>query len=207
MLLEKEYFQKLGKEIKGVIHVGMHEAEEYSFYKELNIKNICFIEANRHLCDKIFNNKIINEDKQVKIIHAAIHEIAGLDVELSVTNNVQSSSLLKLKDHSKVYPHIVETEKIKMKTNTLDQVISILGEKENYNFLLLDIQGLELQAMKGLSDWSSIDLVYTEVNYREMYEGCALEPEITSFLKNKGFEKIKEVDTDCGWGDALYVRL
>ena len=39
-----------------------------------------------------------------------------------------------------------------------------------------------------------------------MYKGCALEPEITEFLKSKGFKKVEEVNTGCGWGDALYIR-
>ena len=75
-----------------------------------------------------------------------------------------------------------------------------------WNILVFDIQGVELKAMSGLSDWTYIDAVFTEINYREMYKDCALEPEITEFLSVKGFEKVEEVDTGCGWGDALYIR-
>jgi hypothetical protein len=70
----------------------------------------------------------------------------------------------------------------------------------------LDIQGAELKALKGIVDWRYIDAIFTEINYREMYKGCALEPEITEFLSNKGFVKVEEVDTGCGWGDALYIK-
>lgn len=203
MLLEQKDFD--GVKLRGVMHVGMHEAEEYNFYKNLGITTMCFIEANINLCNKVANT-IIGEDENVKIINSAISNESGVDVELMITNNFQSSSILKLKDHSKIYPHIVEVDKIKLKTNTLDQVLKLYDDPSVIDFLVLDIQGVELQAMQGLTNWDSIEAVYTEVNYREMYEGCALEPDVTNFLKLKGFEKIKEIDTGCGWGDALYLR-
>ena len=94
-----------------------------------------------------------------------------------------------------------------MKTTTLDNIIKKVGiYKFHFNVLNLDIQGAELKAMKGLSDWFYIDAVFTEINYREMYKGCALEPEVTQFLLEKGFKKVEEVDTGAGWGDALYIR-
>ena len=113
---------------------------------------------------------------------------------------------MELGDHAKIYPHIVNVETVKMKTTTLDTIIDKIGIHDYFNILNLDIQGAELKAMKGLSDWNSIDAVFTEVNYREMYKGCALESEVTEFLHTKGFRKVEEVDTGCGWGDALYVR-
>ena len=193
---------KYGILTHGIIHVGMHKAEEYPIYKKAGVTQIMFIEANKELahswkCD----------DDDCYIVHAAVSDTDGEEVEFHITNNGQSSSILELGDHAKIYPGIVNVETVKMKTSTLDTIISKVGcYNYSWNILNLDIQGAELKAMKGLSDWTYIDAVYTEINYREMYKGCALEPEVTEFLADKGFIKVEEVDTGCGWGDALYIR-
>ena len=206
MLIEFSNLSKYGITPRGVIHVGMHKAEEYAIYKTANVQKICFIEANPKLCE-YSSMYVIGKDSTTDIINAAISDVGGQEVELKITNNFESSSILDLKEHSKIYPHIVEVERIKMKTNTLDQVIGYYKEDVNlFNVLNLDIQGVELRAMKGLTNWSNIEAVFTEVNYKEMYAGCNLIDEITEFLSCKGFKKAEEVDTGCGWGDALYIK-
>jgi FkbM family methyltransferase len=186
---------------KGVIHVGMHKAEEYPIYKNAGVDTIMFIEANKQLA-----HAWQNDDPSCYVVHAAVSDKIE-EVEFHITNNGESSSILELGDHANIYPHIVNVDSVKMKTSTLDMIIKKVGLYDfNWNILNLDIQGAELKAMKGLSDWSSIDAIFTEVNYREMYKGCALINEITEFLDSKGFKMVEEVNTECGWGDALYIR-
>lgn len=185
----------------GVIHVGMHTAEEYPVYKECGVKHIVYIEANKQLANKYAPN-----DPDCFTIHAAVSDKFET-VEFNVSNNLASSSILELGDHSVVYPGIVFTEKVEMITSTLDKILSDIDLNISLlNVLTLDIQGAELKAMKGLSNWDYIEAVYTEVNYREMYIGCPLVNEIDLFLLEKGLVKVEEVDTGCGWGDALYVK-
>lgn len=185
----------------GIIHVGMHEAEEYPIYRSVGDFPILFIEANERLahswkCD----------DENCYVVHAAISDKVE-EVIFNISNTTASSSFLKLKDHSLIYPGIINIDSVKMKTATLDIILDKLDiYKFIWNVINLDIQGAELKAMKGLSDWSNIDAAFIEVNYRELYEGGALEPEVTEFLKSKGLVKVEEVDTGCGWGDALYIK-
>ena len=197
----EEIVSKYGLNPRGMIHVGMHKAEEYPEYKSMGFSKIAFIEANRDLADMCDI-----DDDDCYIIHAAVSDV-NEDIQFNITNNLQSSSFLKLKDHSNVYPHIVNVKTIEMRTHTLDQVIKVIGvEKTVWNMLTFDIQGAELKAMNGLSDWNNIDLVYTEVNYREMYVGVPLVGDIDNFLSDKGLVKVVEEDTGCGWGDAIYVK-
>jgi FkbM family methyltransferase len=185
----------------GVFHVGMHKAEEYHVYKQNGVDTIIFVEANRDLAHAWQNN-----DEYCYVVHAAVSDKVE-EVEFHITNNGESSSILELGDHAKIYPHIVNVETVKMKTTTIDSINHKIGYNEQaWNVLNLDIQGAELKALKGINDWRFIDAIFTEINYREMYKGCALEPEITEFLSEKGFKKVEEVDTGCGWGDALYIR-
>ena len=69
--------------IKGIIHIGAHEAEEYEDYKEVSVDKIIWVEANPDLISylenkftglnniKIFNEAIFDEEKIVsfKIIN------------------------------------------------------------------------------------------------------------------------------------------
>jgi FkbM family methyltransferase len=187
----------------GVFHVGMHKGEEYPIYKENGVETIVFVEANKDLAHAWTPN---NDDEFCYVVHAAVSDKVE-EVEFHITNNGESSSILELGDHATIYPHIVNVETVKMKTNTIDSINRKIGYNEDtWNILNLDIQGAELKALKGIGDWRFIDAIFTEINYREMYKGCALEPEITEFLSNKGFVKVEEVDTGCGWGDALYIK-
>lgn len=201
MLIDFNILNKYDITPNGVIHVGMHKAEEYPIYKSAGVQSILFVEANRDLA-----HGWQNDDDDCYVVHTAVSDKVE-DVEFHITNNGESSSILELGDHAKIYPHIVNVETVKMKTTTLDKILEKVGIYTfAWNILNLDIQGAELKAMRGLTRWDAIEAVFTEVNYREMYKGCALEPEITSFLADLGLYKVEEVDTGCGWGDALYIR-
>lgn len=201
MLIEFNTLEKYGITPRGVIHVGMHKAEEYPIYKSAGVSPIIFIEANKDLV-----HQYAPDDDDCYVVHAAVSDKVE-DVEFNITNNGESSSILELGDHSQIYPHIVNVETVKMRTTTLDKVLQRIGiYLFNYNILNLDIQGAELKALKGIQEWSHFEAIFTEVNYREMYKGCALIGEVDEFLFSKGFLKVEEVDTGCGWGDALYIK-
>lgn len=201
MLIDFNNVKKYGIIPRGVIHVGMHKAEEYPIYKQAGVQNIIFVEANERLA-----HEYAPDDDFCYTIHAAVSD--GVEeIEFNITNNGESSSILELGDHASIYPHIRYVDKVKMKTTTLSKVLQKVGVYYfAFNVLNLDIQGAELKAMKGLRDWDHIQAVFTEVNYREMYKGCALVGEIDDYLQSLGFKKVEEVDTGAGWGDALYIK-
>ena len=179
----------------------MHKAEEYPIYKNSGVETMLFIEANENLAYTYAPN-----DDKCYTVHAAVSDVKE-EIEFNITNNGESSSILELGDHAEIYPNITYIEKIKMTTTTLSTILQKVGlSYELFNILNLDIQGVELKAMKGLEKWDDIQEVFTEVNYREMYKGCSLIGEIDEFLKNLGFEKVEEANTGCGWGDALYIK-
>lgn len=195
---------KYGIRPRGVFHVGMHEAEEHAIYRDAGVVGpIIFVEANRDLA-----HAYRHDDEYCHVVHAAVSDCVE-EVEFNITNNGQSSSILELGDHAQIYPHIQYVDKVKMKTTTISHINKVVGYNENaWNILNLDIQGAELKALKGINDYifGHIDAIFTEVNYREMYKGCALVGEIDEFLAEKGFKKVEEVDTGAGWGDALYIK-
>lgn len=200
MLLPFNHIFKYDIFPKGVIHVGMHRAEEYGYYKQGGVRDILFLEADIDLC-----KAVQIPDPFVKIVHAVVSDKGGQGVTFRVTNNRESSSILPLQDHASLYPHIFVTEERHVVTTTLDEVIPEC-QRSLYNILNFDIQGAELLAMKGYSSWELIDAVFTEVNFRGLYTGCPQMQEITAFLQQQGLVLKEMEDTGMGWGDALYVR-
>ena len=75
--------------------------------------------------------------------------------------------------------------------------------------LNMDIQGAELLALKGAKNCLKyFDVIYTEINIKEMYQGCALVGEINKFLEEYGFvrDMEDEITDNVGWCDAMYFR-
>lgn len=201
MLIEFDNVKKYGITPRGVIHVGMHKAEEYPIYKQSGVETIIFVEANEQLA-----HQYAPDDEFCYTVHAAVSDVEE-EIEFNITNNGESSSILDLGDHASIYPHIYCVGKVKMRTTTLTRILQKVGVYHfAFNILNLDIQGAELKAMKGLRGWDHIQAVFTEVNYREMYKGCALVGEVDDYLSSLGFRKVEEVDTGAGWGDALYIK-
>ena len=198
----KEIVATWGIKPRGVLHIGAHEAEEGGEYARLNWGPIIWIEAQSKLANNLKYR--LNPDDN-KVIHAAVWDINGMEIELKITNNSQSTSLLELGTHNKDYPDVIVTEIEKVKTSRVD---SLLGESDHFDFINLDIQGAELHALRGMGNLlNQVKYVYTEVNNRKVYIDCAQIEEIEEFLGQRGFEKacVRWVPQK-GWGDALFIR-
>jgi FkbM family methyltransferase len=206
MLIDFTYiYNKYNMNIRGILHIGAHECEEYDSYLKhgLDVSKQLWIEA---LPDKVEFCK--NKIKDVNIINAVVSDKNDEKVYFNITNNYQSSSILNLKTHLIEHPHINVINQIEMKTTTVKSIYDKYNiEYFKYNFLNIDIQGVELLALKGMENiLDFFDYIYLEVNEKELYENCALLPEIDNFLVSKGFKQTDIIITSHGWGDALYIR-
>jgi FkbM family methyltransferase len=186
----------------GVLHVGAHEAEERDLYKQVGWRGpFVWVEAQsskvsflrEHLPPADF------------VIHGAAWCTSGEEIELKITNNSQSSSVLDLKDHGFLYPNVAVTEMEVVRTIRLDDAVLY---DLSIDFLVLDIQGAELQALRGAPKLlQSIKWIYTEVSKIELYSGCCLVGELDTFLNSFGFVRVQtRWVRRKGWGDALYIK-
>lgn len=187
---------------RGVLHVGAHKAEESFDYERLDWGNVIWVEAQPDLATEI-RSKL--DPQKNEVINAAIWGKSGLVFNFNVSSNTESSSLLEFGTHKNDYPDISVTDSYQVITSTLDDV---LEKSSEFDFLNLDIQGVELEALQGLgSHFEKIRWIYTEVNKGEVYKNCAQVSEIDAFLKTKGFKRIAtRWVKNQGWGDALYVK-
>lgn len=202
MLLNlKELKNKYGLNIKGIIHIGAHFGQEINLYEELKINNILFFEPVPNTIKKLKENV----GNRGKVIETALGNLIG-EVEMNIENaNMgQSSSILEPNLHLIQYPHIKFIDKIKVPITKLDTFIS---EKENYNFINIDVQGYELEVFKGAIKFlETIDYVMTEVNRDEVYKNCAKINEIDDFLSLFNFKRVETTWDGGTWGDAFYIK-
>jgi FkbM family methyltransferase len=205
MLIELEDLN-IKKKVKGIIHIGAHECEErnkYLNFFNLNDNNIIWIEA---LPDKV--NQIKNINPNILIFNECIYDKDNENIIFHITNNYQSSSILKLKNHLIEHPHVYEINQIPLKTKTLKTFYKENNLiPNNYNFLNLDIQGTELNALKSAENLLEyFDYIYTEVNISELYENCSLLNDIDEYLQKFNFKRVNISMTKHNWGDAFYVK-
>lgn len=176
----------------GALCIGAHHCEELADYKAMGFKQIWFVEANPN---------ILHNGTQSSLI--AVGWFNG-PVPFYLMSDDQCSSLLKPKEHLRIYPHIRQTDTVTVECETLDR---LLDGVTDYNFLHMDIQGAEGAVLKASESWKRFDMLSLEVNFIEMYEGCMLEPELTAMIEAAGFRKVwMDVNPCGGWGGAIYVR-
>jgi FkbM family methyltransferase len=195
--------KKFNLKVKGILHVGAHECEELETYTNyVNIDRILWIEALPHVVEQN-----LNKNPQLKIINAVVSDKDGVNIKFNITNNVKSSSMLNLKYHKEIHPNVSIVETIELKSKTIKTLYKENNiQKDNNNFLVLDVQGAELMVLKGMKDiLNSIDFIYIEVNEKELYEGCCTLKELDRFLSNKKYDR-KYLMTLNGYGNAFYIK-
>jgi FkbM family methyltransferase len=192
---------------RGILHVGAHHGQEIEAYRSLGLnRNIVFVEANPTVCG-VLRSRMAGE-KGVQIINRAISDKNGT-IELNVTTNDQCSSILPLKRHLHYSPDIVVTRRVSVPSCTLDSLAAELElSAADYNVLSIDIQGAELIAFReGTKFLKQLDAIFTEVNFEELYEGCAQVGDLDTFLGEHGFARVETTaPSHPSWGDALYIR-
>jgi FkbM family methyltransferase len=203
----QELGQRFQLKISGILHVGAHQCEELEAYMRVGIPldRIYWVEA---MPDKVaFCRERFGAE--LHIYSAVIDDMDDRNVVFNITNNGESSSILEFGSHSTSHPDVHVIGKMDMTTTRLDT----LFEREqipitSLNFLNLDIQGVELRALKSMEKYlQHVQYIYTEVNTEEVYKGCNLIGEIDAYLSGFGFVRVgQKIYTEYGWGDAFYMK-
>ncbi len=200
----KELLEGYRIPIYGILHLGAHRCEELAAYTAAGVapNKIVWIEAQPNL---------VEEMKQKGVQNIFNHCILDTEGEKTFrrTNNGESSSVLEFDLHSQNHPDVQVIGKDVVKTITLKRFFDEHPEFQTCNFWNLDIQGVELRAMKSAGKYiNNVDAIYTEVNTKEVYKGCDKMKDMSKWLRAQGFELVRsQVKEEYGWGDALYVRV
>jgi FkbM family methyltransferase len=211
MLLKFEDLQKkINFDISGVIHIGAGSGAELKTYIEHNIQNIIMIEADKKSFFKLSIRKIMYDPmfrKNISLINQIISDKNEI-MNFNLTNVSDCNSILRLKKHQDYYPHIKKIKQTKIQSQTLNKLFKYKYDIKKYNFINIDIQGAELLALKKASEiLPFIDGIYTEINFEELYENCAMSDELDSYLMKFNFKRVyTNTDLHKSWGDALYIK-
>lgn len=191
--------------IDGIIHIGAHHGEEYVAYATLGIFDVIFFEPDKAAFEVLKKNV----GQEAICINKALGSVTSKQKYWLASNDGASTSLLRPKQHLQHHPDVHfqesadEFEIIRLDDFWLNSVVNRL----DYNMINMDIQGYELEALKGAEKTLlGIDYILTEVNRAEVYEGCAQVEQLDEFLAKYGFDREETNWAGGTWGDALYVK-
>tara|TARA_R110000824_G_scaffold231335_2_gene419138 strand:+ start:20273 stop:20911 length:639 start_codon:yes stop_codon:yes gene_type:complete len=206
-----EISAKFNLNIKGAIHIGAFVGEELKDYRSLGLHNTILFEPQEHLF-QIVQNKCEQEER---VFNVALGSERG-DKEMYISHTeggVQngcgaSSSLLRPKKHLSEHPHVKFVKKTAVEIDTLDSFVNNNNiDPTKYNFLNIDVQGFELEVLKGATGTlNHIDAMILEINRDEVYEGCPMVTDLDEYLHPQ-FKRVVTLWQSKSWGDGLYIRI
>ncbi|NJL77072.1 MAG: FkbM family methyltransferase [Saprospiraceae bacterium] len=190
---------------KLVVQVGSHYGQEVKMFYDLGFRDMYLFEPNEAANDVCREKIAMFKDCNIKLVNIAIgNEIGEREMFVENANQGQSSSLLEPKLHLEKFPQIVFNSKETVQIKRLDDYF---GENKKISLLYLDCQGFELEVLKGgLETLENVELIYTEVNFVELYKDCVLLPELEEYLFDKGFTLIALEEDQGGFSNALFLK-
>ena len=190
-------------DIKGIVHIGAHYGEEIQDYVEHGIQKITLFEPLSKNFD-ILSERMQEVNADIKGYQVALGSEKGTATMYLSSNEAQSSSILKPKQHLELHPDVLFEGTEDVEVDLLDNY-----DLRGANFINIDVQGYELEVFKGSTKTlNQIDYIYCEVNRDEVYEGAPMVEELDEFLGEYGFVRVetKWPETYYTWGDALYIK-
>jgi FkbM family methyltransferase len=130
-------------------------------------------------------SRAVGGSERVQLRRQAVGAAPGT-AEIHVTADADSSSLRRpTAEQSRRFPGTEAVDRVAVEVVTLDEA---LAEPPPPALLKLDLQGGELDALRGAENLlTSIDAVFVECSFVELYEGQALADQVICHLKDRGF--------------------
>jgi len=154
--------------------------------------------------------RMFAKDRRVAVVQAAITDYVGT-AQLYLHGGGTASLLPRPKAGKVYYPaHMRTTKTVEVPATTID----VLMKGRRVDLLKMDIQGGELDALKGATEMlKTVRAVYTEAMFAPHYEGQPLYHDIAAYLEGQGFylhalyflSNSKE-DGRLRQGDALFIK-
>jgi FkbM family methyltransferase len=157
--------------------------------------------------------RVFRGDSRVVLHEAAIGPRSGR-AAMHVSRRDDSSSLLPITPRqSRTFPGTQEVGTTIVREGRLSEFVSE-GSIRQPALLKLDVQGYELEALKGCSDLlRHFEWIYVECSFAEFYEGQVLGDDLFVWLQQQGYASVElhgQVFDDDGailQADALFRRV
>ena len=192
-----------GLDIRGVLHVGAQKAQEAPFYRLLKGPTVYF-EAIPRLAaaarDKLAGTGI-------EVIEACCSDRDGDEVTFNVSSADGAASSMYEPSDEWVAPALSFVETLTLETSRVDSLLTPNYPKDRFNLLVLDVQGAEVNVLKGMGDYlQNIDGIYCEVSDQPLYKGGCSTFDVISYLNEQGFGLHGLISANQYWGDAFFAN-
>jgi FkbM family methyltransferase len=155
--------------------------------------------------------RLFRNDTQVTLHRVAIADRQGV-AEFFVADREDSSSLLRPGEGQAQAFGVRGKRTVRVDVKRLDDCVAI-PDLPHPILLKIDVQGGELDVLKGCAALESIDYIYCELSFVELYEGQPLFDEVASYLGSRGFRlagAFNQAMTDAfgpAQADFLFKRM
>lgn len=202
----KDYTFRLQERIleqsTGVIHIGAHIGQEREIYFKFGVK-VIWVEADPEIHKQLVDNikTYVNQEAICALIGQDQLESRKFYIS---SNSGKSSSVFEL-GADVIHPNL---SMVNTRTLPTETIFSLFSKRDlsDYNYWVFDIQGAELEALKGAQDLINICfIIKIEVSNREEYKGGANFEQVKNFLATKGFIPLW-LPAKNGHEDLIFVR-
>jgi FkbM family methyltransferase len=201
------------RSVKVALDVGSRDAEVALYLKQHYPNATVFaFECNPaavELCRRRLSGQpgVFLVDRAVSDVEGVL-DFFAIDPDKTLTphadGNIGASSLYRARPD---YPHetYVQT-RISVQSITLEAWARRQGLAA-IDVIWMDLQGAELRALMGLGRLlQEVKLVYTELEYKPMYQDQPLAAEVRGFLRAHGLHLCKRFNVWEWFGDELFCR-
>lgn len=125
-----------------------------------------------------------------KAANALVTDKEGELYKFNISSNSEaSSSIYDLREHKQLWPEVVFTNTVHLKSTTLPTVVRDAGMSGvAFDALILDVQGAELLVVKGAGQvLDSIRFIKAEAADFESYRGGCTAATLSKALEERGF--------------------
>jgi FkbM family methyltransferase len=137
------------------------------------------------------------------------------EAKLNVNESIDTSSVLESQEIGASSDKLCKTVKqIEIQVQTIDNYCKE-ADIDRIDILKIDTQGSELNILKGAEKMlqnKAIDVIFSEVYFKEQYVDQPTMYEIALFLKQYGYElydlyEIYYNEKQMLWGDAIFIKV
>ena len=203
------HFLKRGIPIRGVIHVGANDGYEIDWYLKLGIKHVFAVEPE---CGAFYKlRQKFQGVPEVMLYHGALGDREDYVVLKVPPEDTGGSTFLTELPHGLSVTGVTYSysDRQGVAVTTFKLLVRYLFpahfiKLEDYNCLVVDVQGMELQVLKGFGPHlEKMDCLNIECSEVPIYEGEAPASEVVAWLGKRGFEAITPIQKH---NDILFVR-
>ena len=190
-------------EIKTVLELGARFGVDTLSLQNTFDADIVAFECNPDILENC-KHMLSGNDRIQLVEKAAWSENTTIKFYPVTNGNIGASSAFKA---NKKYPYesyeqsIVEVDAVRLEDWWKE------NKDVNIDFICMDIQGSELEALKGMGDLlMNVKYIVTECQYKRLYHDTPLVDDLDEYLTPFGFQCMEIRDANDWFGDAIFVN-